>query len=330
MTSASLSISVLGPLRVAVDGAPVSEFKLKKARALLAYLAVEAETPHPRAELCTLLWPEMPERAARRNLTQVLTALRDSLGESEGVPARLLAGPEFIQLDPEAAQEVDTARFSALVEASERHAHRSWQTCSACAERLGEALALYRGDFLSQLFVADSAPFEEWALVWRERLRQQAFSALERLTQRAEWCGEYRQGVEYARRLVALDPLREASQRELMRLLALDGQAAAAAAQYEQLRRLLDSELGVEPDVETKRLQAQLAAARLEALRRPVAPPVKRPRAAQCPGGPRPGSGRAVRPIAHGRHPCRHHHRGAGHWQDAPGAGRGPRPALRF
>ncbi len=277
MATSSLSISVLGPLQVTVDGAPVRDFKYNKARALLAYLAVQVEAPHPRAELCALLWPDLPERSARRNLTQVLTALRDTLGENEASPAWLLTNAESVQLNPDVALNVDVARFGALLDDSERHAHRSWLTCSACAERLREALALYRGDFLSQIYVADSAPFEEWALLWRERLRQRSLSALERLAQRAEWRGDFGAAVGLARRQVELDSLREVGHRELMRLLALDGQASAAEAQSEQLRRMLAGELSVEPETETAGLHERIRAGRLESLRRYAAPLVNGP-----------------------------------------------------
>jgi predicted ATPase/DNA-binding SARP family transcriptional activator len=279
MGAGLLSISLLGPLQVALDGAPLGGFKYNKARALLAYLALNGATPQPRAELAALFWPELPERGARRNLTQVVIALRDALGEATAGSPRLLATSEAVQLSPEVALDVDAARFGALLDQAERHAHRSWRTCSACAGRLDEAMALYRGDFLSQRFVADSAAFEEWVLLWRERLRQRAFSALERLTQRAEWCGAFGEAVTHTRRLVALDPLREASQRELMRLLALDGQGAAAAAQYQQLQRRLARELGVAPEPDTQRLQADIRAGRLDAarMRRYAAPPVNAP-----------------------------------------------------
>jgi predicted ATPase/DNA-binding SARP family transcriptional activator len=279
MPTSSLSISVLGPLHVTVKGAPVSDFKYNKARALLAYLAMQVGAPQPRAELCALLWPELPEKSARRNLTQVLTALRDALGENETAPEWLLTNTESVQLNPDVTLNVDAARFGALLDDSERHAHRSWLTCHMCAERLHAAMTLYRGDFLSQIFVADSAPFEEWALLWRERLRQRALSALERLAQRAEWRGDYGAAVALARRQVELDSLREVSHRELVRLLALDGQASAAEAQYEQLRRMLTSELSVEPEAETTRLHERIRAGQLDAahLRRHAAPPVNGP-----------------------------------------------------
>jgi predicted ATPase/DNA-binding SARP family transcriptional activator len=277
MATPSLAISLLGPLRVVRDGAPVSDFKYNKARALLAYLAVEAGTPRSRAEVCALLWPNLAEKPARRNLTQVLTALRDAFGEDPAAPAWLLTSTDSVQLNSTVGLHVDVAGFGALLDASETHPHHSWHTCHTCAERLREALALYRGDFLSQVYVADSAPFEEWALLWRERLRQRAMSALERLAHRAEWCGRYAQGVEHARRLVELDPLREAGHRELMRLLALDGQSAAAQAQYEHLRRVLADELGVEPEAETVTLHASVRAGQRDALRRYAAPPVNGP-----------------------------------------------------
>jgi predicted ATPase/DNA-binding SARP family transcriptional activator/Tfp pilus assembly protein PilF len=280
-TTGSLSISLLGPPRVALAGGAPAEFKYNKARALLAYLAVEARAPHPRAELCALLWPEMPERAARRNLTQVLMALREALGAAEGAPAAawLLADSESVQLNPAASLEVDVARFGALLDAAERHAHRGWAVCGPCGQRLAAALGLYRGDFLSQLFVADSAPFEEWALLWRERLRQRALTALERLAQQAEWRGEYAAAAAHARRQVDLDPLRESAQRDLLRLLALDGQLAAAEAQYDFLRRALAAELDLEPEDETTRLMAQIRLGRLDELRRFAPPPFNVPEA---------------------------------------------------
>ena len=67
-----LVLSLLGPFQVTLDGQPVTDFKSDKVRALLAYLAVEADRPHRREVLAGLLWPEMPDRQARSNLRDVL------------------------------------------------------------------------------------------------------------------------------------------------------------------------------------------------------------------------------------------------------------------
>jgi len=56
------------PFQAALDGLPITTFKSDKARALLAYLATEAERPHARDMLATLLWPDWPEAYARNSL----------------------------------------------------------------------------------------------------------------------------------------------------------------------------------------------------------------------------------------------------------------------
>ena len=65
---AGLSLSLLGAVQVSLDRAAVTAFDSDKVRALLIYLAVEAQQPHRRETLVGLLWPESTEVAARRSL----------------------------------------------------------------------------------------------------------------------------------------------------------------------------------------------------------------------------------------------------------------------
>jgi predicted ATPase/DNA-binding SARP family transcriptional activator len=248
-----LAIRLLGPFEVAVDGAPVTSFEYAKVRALLAYLAVEAQRPLPRAELAALLWPDQPEKSARGSLSQALTTLRNALGDKAAPSPLLLADAQSVQLDPSSAVEVDVdaVQFLALVRASATHAHRSVRTCAPCSERLQLALGLYRGHFLADVSIADSEVFEEWASLQREHLLQRALSILERLVERAQWRGAYTDALTYAQRLVALEPILEANQRTYMRLLAMNGETAAALAHYRQVHALLAQELGAEPEEAT-------------------------------------------------------------------------------
>ena len=55
-----LSVRTLGPFQVLLDGEPVTGFDSDKVRALLAYLALEADRPHRREKLAGLLWPDYP------------------------------------------------------------------------------------------------------------------------------------------------------------------------------------------------------------------------------------------------------------------------------
>src|SRR5690349_10363243 len=94
-----LSLSVLGPLQVTLDGTAVASFAYDKVRALLVYLAVEADRPHRRDALVGLLWPDLPDSAARNNLRQALANLRHAIGDAAADPAFLLVTRETIQFN---------------------------------------------------------------------------------------------------------------------------------------------------------------------------------------------------------------------------------------
>ena len=267
-----MTICLLGPFAVTVDGAPVTGFAYAKVRALLAYLALERQRSHTRSELATLLWPDQSERAARGSLSNALTTLRNALGDKSAARPVLLSDVQTVQLDPDCTVELDVTQFRAVLRKSEAHAHRSWRTCGGCAERLREALSLYRGEFLADLSIPDSALFEEWAALHREQLVQHALTVLERLVERAQWRGADAEASAHAQRLVAMEPLLEAHQRACMRLLALNGETAAALARYRQLKALLARELAVEPEDATTALYDQIRRGDTASLQLPHSP----------------------------------------------------------
>jgi WD40 repeat protein/DNA-binding SARP family transcriptional activator len=247
---ATLSISLFGTLQIKLGAQPVSDFKSDKVRALLAYLAVEADRPHRREALAALLWPEMPDRSARGNLRDALANLRQVVGDREATPPYLLIERNTIQFDASSDQWLDVARFCELVEAdrADQPAH----------QQLAEAIDLYRGSFLEGFSLRDSPAFDDWSLLTRERLRRQALLALSRLATHHEGQGDYEQACDHARRQVELEPWDEEAHRHLMQLLALDGQRGAALLQYENCRQSLAEELGVEPAAETTSLFEQI------------------------------------------------------------------------
>ena len=84
---AHLSLSLLGPPGVRLDGRLITDFHSDKVRALLAYLAVEAGRAHRREALATLLWGEYPQHNAQRSLSQALSNLRSLLAPLAGAGA---------------------------------------------------------------------------------------------------------------------------------------------------------------------------------------------------------------------------------------------------
>ena len=243
---------------MALGGEPITDFATDKARALLAYLVVEADRPHRRDALAGLLWPDEPEPRSRQNLRQALSYLRQAIGDQDEDPPFLLASRRTIQFNRDSDHWLDVAEFAALVEACKRHRHRRLESCLPCVGRLERRAELYQGDFLKQFFLSDSSIFEEWASLKREWFHREVVDALRYLTRHHERRGNYGRAQAYAWRQVSLEPWREEAHRQLMRLLALDGQRSAALAQYEACRQALSEELGVEPTGETTALYEQL------------------------------------------------------------------------
>ncbi|TAN46629.1 MAG: hypothetical protein EPN21_20065, partial [Methylococcaceae bacterium] len=140
---------------------------------------------------------------------------------------------------------VDVAAFTAEPPAG-RH--------PADLQRMADAIARYRGEFMAGFSLPDCPDFEAWLLVKREALQLHALSLLEQLAQAHEQQGAYASALPFARRYTELDAWNEAGQRRLMRLYALNRQPGAALAQYEACCRILDQELGLLPEKETQAL----------------------------------------------------------------------------
>ena len=251
---AQLSLSLLGAFQTTLDGRAVADFATDKARALLAYLAVEGDRPHRRDGLAALLWPDQPQRKARQNLRQALSFLRQTLGDQDNSKPILLVDRETVQLNPECDMWLDAVAFEELVAINRSHRHRNLGTCRPCVGRLEQAVDLYRGGFLADFLIDDSTLFEEWALLKREWFHRQAVEALGRLAHYYERRVDYERAREFAWQQVGLEPWREESRRQLMRLLAFEGQRSAALSQYETCCRVLADEFGVKPTAETTAL----------------------------------------------------------------------------
>ena len=108
---ARLKIFLLGSFQVTLDSEPLTNFESDKARALLAYLAVEADRPHRREALAGLLWPDTPERTARTNLRSALANLRQVLHDHQAQPPYLLVTRQTIQLNPDSDYWLDVDAF---------------------------------------------------------------------------------------------------------------------------------------------------------------------------------------------------------------------------
>ena len=260
----ALSISLLGGFVVVRAGQPVTAFGYDKVRALLAFLAVEADRPHRRDRLAALFWPEQPRALALQSLSQALYQLRRAIGDQDvrsAAPPCLLVTPQTVQFNPACDFSLDTLTLGAEIAACAAHPHPSLHTCTACLARLEAAALLYRGSFLEGFSLPGSPDFDEWSLVQREHFRSLVLDLLHTLWTAHDRRHEHELALACARRRLAIDSWLEDAHREVMQSLAANGDRAAALAQFETCRRVLAAELGIEPSAETLALYRHLSAA---------------------------------------------------------------------
>jgi len=158
----ALGATVLGVSTARLD----SILEVGNARALLAYLAVEANRAHPREKLAGMLWPERSEGVARAYLRRLLVNLRRVIGDYQADPPFLRITRQTVQFNTHSDAWVDVTAFLTLVRSRE-------STDPETIHQLEEAVELCRGGFLEGFSLADSAALEEWVLLSREHFHRQ-------------------------------------------------------------------------------------------------------------------------------------------------------------
>jgi DNA-binding SARP family transcriptional activator len=235
----ALELALLGRPQILLHGQPL-EMTSHKAQALLYYLAMSRQS-HSRQSLAGLLWTDLDETSARRNLRVELLKVRADLDTF------FQADRDTIAFDRNADHHLDVTQFEANLRSGE-----------PTFEQLSQAVTLYRGEFLEDFHVRDAPFFEEWVTNERERLWQMARRALLRLINHHIQQRNYTAGIACANLLLKPEPWSEEAHQQLMRLLALSGQRAAALAQYERCSQALNDEFGVPPSDETNALYDQI------------------------------------------------------------------------
>src|SRR5947209_1461849 len=179
-----LRLAVLGPPEVVHDGRRLT-FALRKAQALLLYLAVEGGM-HPRSKLAALLWPDSEPHDARRALRNALVLLRSLLRDDETSPAghsHLRSERDLLGLDPLAPFELDLDVVQQAYQQARRvSAFPAEPEGRALAAQVQHALALVRGPFLDGFWLGQDAPFDEWVQQQQQQWQVRQQPLLDRLS----------------------------------------------------------------------------------------------------------------------------------------------------
>ena len=233
-----VTLRLLGGFAIEANvGRPIPiSVRSRKARALLAFLAMKPDYRASREELATLFWGDNPDALARHSLRQCLISLRQDLCLASEI---LIVDREAIGLRTQFVS-VDARRFISLAR-------------SAAPDELAQAAELWRGPFLPDLGF-DIEEFDTWHRHQAERLATAAAAVFEALCRNADANGDGERAIAAAERLVALEPTREDRQRTALMLFARHEGREAALSRAKRLTDLLRSDLGVSPQAATRAL----------------------------------------------------------------------------
>ena len=239
---------ILGPLRVIDADRPIPLSGAKQ-RALLAMLLLEANHVVSSDRLIDRLWGDEPPETATTALQVYISRLRTAL-EPDRSPGD--AGTIIITQPPgyilrAGPDELDLARFERLT--AEAEAARLDGDPRRAAELLREALDLWDGTALADL------AFETFAQAEIARLEALRLVAIEDRIDAELELGRHAHLVGELEGLVAEHPLRERLRCLLILALYRSGRQAEALDAYNEAKRTLLDELGIEPSPALARLE---------------------------------------------------------------------------
>jgi DNA-binding SARP family transcriptional activator len=231
-----MEFRLLGPLEV-VEQDRLLALGGGRQRSLFAVLLLHANEVVSTDRLSDAIWGQDPPRRSAKSIQVYVSRLRKELGEG-----RLVTRPPGYVLRVESS-ELDLGRFEHLV------GEARGADPSTAAERLREALKLWRGPALSDLAYE---PFVQNEIARLEELR---WAALERRLDADLATGRHAELVGELEALVADHPLRERLRSQLMLALYRSGRQAEALEAYRSARKELSEQFGLDPSEELRRLE---------------------------------------------------------------------------
>ena len=246
---APLQVRFLGSFEVRLGWNKVDSWRSLKAKSLLKYLIAHRGRYVPKDVLMETLWPECDPQAANNNLKAAMYALRQTLNPNQN-EANGNEGSSYVLfqegnygINPQVELWVDVDEFEHHWMVGLRLEKVGKGDEAAKAYQLAERL--YRGDYL------EDDPFEEWALLRREALKDIFLTILSKLGERSMQEEDCESCIAYCQKILAKDPCREDAYRGLMRCYGRLGQRNRAIAWYNICTKTIKRELDLSPEPAT-------------------------------------------------------------------------------
>src|SRR5436190_19279399 len=242
LSGPELRLTAFGRTRVDTpEGHLRGEWLQQRPGQLLKYLISERNRVVPADVIAETLWPGTG-RQGLGNVRYFMHALREKLEPHRPRGARssfIVTVQGGYALDRRHVR-IDADDFDEAISQGLEAASRGDDDFAV--ERLRDALALYRGDFLAD------EPYAEWSLDERDRLHNLAGRALRALTKIMLARHDLEAGSEYLEELAELEPLDAESHRDLLAVWLAQGRRTEAARRYAIYRTRILREFGDEPE----------------------------------------------------------------------------------
>ncbi|HMF29278.1 MAG TPA: AAA family ATPase, partial [Candidatus Cybelea sp.] len=219
---------------MSLDGAPFKFATPRRSLQVLAYLLLHRSGPVTREYLAFVLFPDEDEADARARLRSTLSDMPKILPAP--FERYITVDGENVAWNPGAPLWLDVDTF---VEASEDPA------------RLREAIELYRGDLLPQIY-------DEWIESARERYRNTYLRCLNDAVSAARRNADFGSAIESARKILAIDPWREDVVRRIVAMRYESGDRGGALNEYRDFAKRLREEMNADPMPETAALAERI------------------------------------------------------------------------
>ena len=248
-----LTLKLLGHVEIYRD--PTRHFApeawtTRRARDIFCFIATSRHRRADKDVLIDTFWGDAEPEVVEKNFHPTISHIRKALNSRQTIKQNfLLYRDGAYQLNSELTYSIDTEEFSYFIAEAER-AHREkdsenvWKNVEA-------AHRLYRGDFMAGIY-------EDWAEELRGFYREQYSRILKSMTKFAFKEKNWAQALNFASEILRDDPYREDMHVFVMRVYAAQGKRSAVKEQFDKLHKLLKSELGVEPAIETRRIFQEL------------------------------------------------------------------------
>ncbi len=228
-----IQVILFGVPKIVINGETI-EFPFRKAEAIFYYLCVRRRVT--RDELVNLFWSELKEETAKKNLRNALYQIKKTLGDQAlKTPKRTVVEiGEGIEL-----------------------------TCDVDSLLKDREIDAYTGPFLQGYTVKNAMNFDDWVIGFREHCRER-FTEFAYENVEHEKDEDLNHLIQTMQVVIKVDPYDERAYRLIMDAYAKSGHVNKSFKIFQALKNLLNEDLGVEPDLETKSLFEKLAMQREE------------------------------------------------------------------